>query len=495
MTTVFLLISIQALMGAFDNLWHHEWQAKLPQRVSARYELALHAAREGIYGVVFIGLAWWQWAGALAWAFAALLVAELFITLADFLEEDRSRTLPPFERVLHTLLTISYGLFLALMAPVLWGWAQASTGWVFAPHGWVSCLLTLYGVGVWAWCARNTWAVVQLGRVAQQATPVAPIATPARSAPTVLVTGATGFVGQALLQDLLDSGHRVIALVRDVRQARAQWCQQVWVVDDLASVPSEARIDAVVNLAGARVLGMPWTRARRQVLLGSRLHTTLALAAFMRRLEQRPRVLVSASAVGYYGACDARQQCTEDSTPRPGEFQSDLCVATEHEALRIGALGVRVVCLRFGVVLGQGGGAYPMLAQSSRLGLGAVLGDGQQPAPWVHLHDAVGLIRLSMQQPDCQGPVNAVAPEAVNQAEFARAMAASFGRRVWLGMPAWPLRRLGGEMTTLLLDGQRVSPQKALAAGYRFRFQTLDTALADLAHNRKRRLATAHNNV
>lgn len=481
MNTIFLLISVQALMGAFDNFWHHELQAQLPQRHSARYELTLHAAREAIYGVLFIGLAWWQWQGALALLLATLLAAELFITLADFLEEDRSRTLPPFERVLHTLLTISYGLLLALLAPVLWHWWQLPTQAVFAPHGWASWLLTVYGVGVWAWSARNAVAVWHLSRHAAQ--PCTRMHGP-RRANTVLVTGATGFVGQALVQDLLDSGHRVIALARDVRQARLQWkdCgEQVWVVDDLSAIPNEARIHAVVHLAGARVLGMPWTRARRALLMSSRVNLTAALGSLMRRLEQRPAVLVSASAVGYYGACESTVVCTEASSPKAGEFQSDLCVAIEHEALRLGALGVRVVCLRLGVVLGQGGGAYPLQALASRIGLGAVLGSGWQASPWVHLQDAVGLIRFAIQQPALQGAVNAVAPHGVNQAEFAEALAISLGRQVRLRMPEWLLRRAAGEMSTLLLDGQLVVAHKALNAGYRFLHPSLGAAFAALA--------------
>ena len=124
MNTIFLLLSVQAFLGAFDNLWHHEWQAKLPQRPSARKELALHAVREAIYGAVFMGLAWARWQGAFAARLALLLTVELLVTLADFLEEDRTRQLPGFERVLHTVLTITYGLFLGVFAPILWTWWQ-----------------------------------------------------------------------------------------------------------------------------------------------------------------------------------------------------------------------------------------------------------------------------------------------------------------------------------------------------------------------------------
>jgi hypothetical protein len=297
----------------------------------------------------------------------------------------------------------------------------------------------------------------------------------------VLVTGATGFVGQALVAELCREGRRVIVLSRDLRQARGMFGPGVWVVDSLDAIPAETRIDAVVNLAGARVLGLPWTAARRRVLLGSRAGITQRAVALMRRLEQKPRVLVSASAVGFYGAVDGDAPCTEASPPRPGEFQSDLCAAIEHEARRAEALDVRVVRLRLGVVLGREDGAYPMQALAARLGLGAVLGSGRQRAPWLHLQDAVGLIRHALDSDQLAGAVNAVAPQTPTQAEFARALAASFGRRAWLRMPAWPLRRLAGEMSTLLLDGQNVVPAAALATGYRFRFPTLPSAFADLA--------------
>jgi hypothetical protein len=478
MNTLFTLLSVQAVMGAFDNLWHHELQAKLPQRLSARRELALHAVREAIYGVVFIGLAWWQWQGVLAVLLAGLLGIEVVVTLADFLEEDRSRSLPPFERVLHTLLTISYGLFLAVFAPVLWGWAQQPTRLLPADNGGWAPLLTLYGVGVLAWSLRNLIAV---RRLAQTPAPTAPQPASMRRQGAVLVTGATGFVGQALVAGLCREGRRVIALSRDLRQARGLFGPGVWVVDELDAIPSETRIDAIVNLAGARVLGLPWTAARRRTLLGSRVGIAQRLVALMRRLEQRPRVLVSASAVGFYGSVNDGTACTEASPPKPGEFQSDLCAAIEHEARRAEALGVRVVRLRFGVVLGREDGAYPMQALAARWGLGAVLGTGRQPAPWLHRDDAVGLIRFALEQGDLSGAVNAVAPDTPRQADFARALAASFGRRAWLHAPGWPLRLLAGEMSTLLLDGQNVVPAVALAAGYRFRHPTLPGALADLA--------------
>lgn len=486
MNTIFILLSIQAVMGAFDNLWHHELEAKLPQRVSARFELALHAAREAIYGIVFLGLAWFEWRGALAAVLAILLVAELGITLSDFLEEDRTRRLPPFERVLHTLLTISYGLFLGVFAPMLLTWAQLPTAWVLTPHGWASWLCSVYGIGVLAWSLRNVRAVLRLNRLARNSSTTLPIDLRQRVAPAVLVTGATGFVGSALVADLLREGRRVIVLSRDARQAQASFGPQVWAIESLDAIPSETHIDTVVNLAGARVLGVPWTASRRRTLLASRVGITAALVDLMRRMQQPPRALISASAVGFYGASPnaSFEPLDETAGPRPGEFQSDLCVAMEHEARRAEALGIRVVRMRFGVVLGQGDGAYPMLALSARMGLGAVLGSGHQPAPWIHLKDAVGMLHFAMANDQLRGAVNAVAPDTVPQAQFAAALAASFGRRVRIRMPCAPMRAVLGEMATLLLDGQNARPRAALAAGYRFAYPGLASAFAALSTSR-----------
>ena len=175
MNTVLLILSVQALMGAFDNLWHHELQARLPQRASARRELTLHAAREAIYGVLFVGLGWLEWHGAFALALAALLATELGITLLDFLEEDRTRRLPPFERVLHTLLTIGYGLFIGVFAPIVAAWMRQPTALVATPHGAWSWVFTAYGIAVSAWSLRNARAVVRLGRLP------APVAAPQRA--------------------------------------------------------------------------------------------------------------------------------------------------------------------------------------------------------------------------------------------------------------------------------------------------------------------------
>jgi len=490
-TALFLILAAQALLGAFDNLWHHELQARLPQRLGARRELALHAAREALYGLLFLVVAWLEVRGWWAWLLAALLLAELFITLADFLEEDRTRKLPPLERLLHTVLTAMYGAFLALMLPLLARWALLPGALVPVQHGFASLVFSAFAVGVLAWSLRNLLALRATGRqLAAARHAPSPIRPSAGNGPrTVLVTGGTGFVGSALVARLVGEGTRVIVLSRDLLQARGLLDPAVTVIDSLDTLPAETRLDAIVHLAGARVLGLPWTAARRRQLVDSRTVLTEALLALVRRLDQRPEVLVAASAVGFYGVAlnggsmhgEGQAPLDETASPRPGQFVSDLCVAAEHEARRAEALGLRVVRLRLGVVLGRGDGAWPLQDLAARLGLGARLGSGRQPAPWLHLDDAVGLLRFALHTPALRGAVNAVAPECPSQAGFAQALAAAHGRRVHLRMPAAPLRWLGGEMMSLLLEGQAVAPAAALRAGYRFAHPTLAAACRSLA--------------
>lgn len=300
---------------------------------------------------------------------------------------------------------------------------------------------------------------------------------------TLLITGATGFIGRALVARHLQGGGRVLALSRDVARAKRLLGPQAQVLGRLGELPDTARIDACVHLAGARVIGRPWTAARRALLVQSRHGVAMELQALLQRLQVRPQVLVQASAIGYYGnPAQAPAKPLDESGPaQPGQFQSDLCAGIERDALAAEALGLRVVCLRFGVVLGHGDGAYPAQALAARLGLGAVLGGGQQALAWLHLDDAVGLIEHALASPDLRGPVNAVAPEGCTQAEFTRALAASFGRRAWLRVPAGALRLAMGEMSELLLGGVPLVPAAALRSGYHFRYPQLEGALAALA--------------
>ena len=474
MTVVLIILLILCFLGAADNLIHHELQAKLPTRLSARREIALHAAREAIYGLVFITLAWFEPTGAWAWVLACLLLGEIGITAADFLEEDRTRTLPPAERVLHLALAVGYGVFLAAFGPILIDWMARPTGLALTGYGWLSVLMTMASAGVLAWSVRNWIAFVR--SKSAQTIPGDPMPDPAGGARTILVAGGTGFIGAALVRTLLVDNARVIILTRDRRQARAQFGDAAMVIDRLDDLPDEMRIDAIVNMVGAPVIGLRWTRKRKQILISSRVDTSDALIALVNRLNHKPEVMISASAVGFYGTGDDGP--VDERASGQSDFGSELCQLREAAAGQVEGLGVRNVCLRFGMVLGRSGGILPPMAFASRLGLGALIGDGQQPFPWIHLHDAVGLVRFAIITPTLTGAVNATAPTTPRQCELAHGLAKLFGRRCRLTMPGALLRCMLGEQSSLLLHGRVVVPAQAIKAGYQFRHSQFESALS-----------------
>ena len=295
----------------------------------------------------------------------------------------------------------------------------------------------------------------------------------------VLVAGGTGFIGHALVERLLDGGHAVTVLTREPARAAAKFGGRVACVHSADALVSDATFDAVVNLAGAPVVGPRWTEQRKAKLLASRVGVTQALAGWLKRAPSRPAVWVQASAIGFYGARDPGEALTENSPAGRG-FMAELCTRLEDAMREIADLGMRVVALRLGLVFGRGGGALPALLLPYRFGLGARLGDGRQVMSWVHRDDVIALIARSLGDASMRGAYNAVAPEAVAQADFAAAVGRALHRPVWLRVPAAPIRLLAGEMAQLFVDGQRVVPQRLLDAGYAFRFPTLQAALDDL---------------
>ena len=471
------MITVQASLGALDNLWHHEIVERLPAKRAAADELALHAARELLYAFVFIALAWFRWQGGLALLIAGVLTLEIVITLADFVVEDRTRRLPASERVLHTVLALNFGAILAVLAPELYRWWDSAPGVTGVSYGAFSWIFTLFAAGVLAWSVRDALAVLDLRRPAEWVRdPIA--AAPSGSGRSVLVTGATGFIGGHLVRRLIQRGDRVTVLTRNADRALDRFGPHVRIVASLADIGRDARIDAVVNLAGAPILGFPWTRARRAQLVGSRVEITRALAKLAARLARPLRVLVSASAVGYYGVRGG-EFVDEEASPS-GDFQSRLCQEWEAAADACKGLGARLVRLRIGLVLGRDGGALPQLLRPFRIGLGAVLGNGRQWVSWIHIADLVHLIEFALDTPAVRGTLNAVAPAPVTHLEMQRAIGRALHRPLWLRVPAAVLRAGLGEMSQLLVDGQRVVPNRAVALGFRFRFAHLPEALADL---------------
>ena len=461
MTIALYILAFQTILGALDNVLHHEITERLPSKPSARFELALHSAREGIYAVLFVIFAWTNPQGVFAIAVIALLIAEVIITITDFVEEDRTRNLPPFERVLHTILAVSFGLFLAFAVPQLIANVGAPTALTATSHGLLSWFFTLAAIGVLAFSIRDAIAVVTLGRMKPQDTPaVEP------SGRTVLVTGATGFIGAALVKRLLARGDRVFVLARDKRQSRALLGDNVHHIDSFNALPPEARIDAVVNLAGVPILSLPWTRSRRAQVWRSRVDLTNALVEWMTTLETKPAVLVSGSAIGIYG--EGNEAVLHETAGAGQGFAADLCRAWESAAMRAAALDIRVVCLRIGIVFDKSGGALPMMALPARFGLGAIFGSGRQWMSWITREDMIRMILAGIDDKRWSGPINAVAPEPLRNADFQRALARTFHRPLFLNAPAWALKTMLGEMSTIFLFSQRVVPTRATELGFGF---------------------------
>jgi uncharacterized protein (TIGR01777 family) len=287
----------------------------------------------------------------------------------------------------------------------------------------------------------------------------------------VLITGGTGFIGRALARALLARGDTVTVLTRD--PARAAGVLPAGAVA-VAGLPAGAP-DAVVNLAGESLGAHRWTEARKQAFIDSRAGTTRELVAWMRALPLRPAVLVSGSAVGYYGARGDAE--LGESDPPGDEYQSQLCRTWEEAAQAAEALGVRTCRIRIGIVLGADGGALAQMKLPFSLGLGGWLGDGRQWMSWIHRDDLVALVLWLLDGPGRSGAWNATAPRPATNREFSKALAASLRRPALLPMPAPVVRLLVGGMSHLLLTGQKVLPRRALAEGFTFRYPELGPAL------------------
>lgn len=292
----------------------------------------------------------------------------------------------------------------------------------------------------------------------------------------VLITGGTGLIGSELSKNLIADGHAVSVLSRTPDKVTEICGPSVRGIGRLTELNDET-IDAVVNLAGAPIADRPWTKKRKQVLWQSRVTLTEELVAWLGQMQVKPQVLVSGSAVGWYGD-GGSTPLTEKSAANP-EYTHTLCDAWESAARRASSHGIRVCLLRTGLVVAQGGGFLQRMVPPFKLGLGGAIGSGKQFMPWVHRADMVGIIMLLLQNPECKGPFNANAPNPVTNREFVKTLGRILNRPAVIPLPAPVLKLTLGEMSRLLLTGQNAVPQKVQEAGYRFRFTHLEAALAD----------------
>jgi len=477
------LIGLQIAFGAFDTLFHHEFTERLPWRASQRDELRLHGVRNLFYAAIFLVIGWMEPKGAFALALIAVLAVEIVITLMDFVEEDRSRRLPPSERVLHTLLALNYGAILALLAPTLVRWGGESTGVAFVNHGALSLLCVAAACATALFGLRDLGAAARLGRMAPRRP--GPLAAGLRAGSHALVTGATGFIGSRLVEAMVAEGVHVTALVRDPKRAIEKLPAPIRLVTDLSSIRNDEPLDAVIHLAGEPLADGLWTEQKKSRVIESRRALTHGLIALMARLAKAPEVFIAASAVGWYGM-SGDEPLTESDSACDASFSHESCAAVEDAARGAEILGVRVVRLRIGLVLDPAGGLLARMLLPFEFGVGAPFGAGRQMMSWISRDDLVRLIVYAMRNPALSGAVNAAAPHAVSNRVFSKALAKALGRPMLFRIPAAPLRLLLGEFAEeLLLGGQNVKPVKALKAGFVFADVDLEAALRDMTGARR----------
>ena len=478
---LWLAIAVQVALGAFDTLYHHEGTERLAWRASQETELRLHGVRNVAYAVMFLTLGWREPSGAWALTFAGLLLAELFITLWDFVEEDRTRLLPATERVTHTLLTLNYGIILAMLLPWLVDLTEEPTALTAVDHGVRGWLCVAAAAGVLLFGVRDLIAAARCKHLVSD--DAAGLCSSLGGRQSVLVTGATGFVGSRLVEALVDAGHAVTVLTRARVSASAlSLLGPVRVVTSLDELPGDTRVDAVINLAGEPISNGLWTRAKRARIVRSRVEVTDAVVALIARLERRPAVLVSGSAIGWYGL-RGDEWVAEDSEGRAC-FSHEVCRQWEGRARQAAALGVRTVLLRTGLVLDRDGGLLARMLTPFEFGLGGRFGRGNQWMSWIHRDDLVRMIMHAVATPALSGAVNGVAPEPVRNRKFARTLARALHRPALMPVPAWPLRLALSDLADeLLLGGQRVRPEAALESGFKFWHSTLQSALNVIVGN------------
>ena len=295
----------------------------------------------------------------------------------------------------------------------------------------------------------------------------------------VLVTGSSGLVGTALVEELKRAGNTVVRLVRPgtagtMRQTEGfdvEWNPETGALGGAA-----VGADAVVNLAGASIAGGRWTEVRKKLLRTSRVDSTNALVNALARMAIRPRVLISASAIGYYGN-RGDEQLTEESTSG-SDFLSVIAREWEASAMKAEAIGIRVVRGRFGVILAKEGGSLPQMTRPFKLGVGGKLGSGEQWMSWVTLTDVVRIIRFALEEGSVRGPINVVSPQPVRNAEFTKEIARVLHRPAMFAAPEFALKLALGEMAGMLLASQRVLPTQLEKLGYKFVHPELGSALA-----------------
>ena len=294
----------------------------------------------------------------------------------------------------------------------------------------------------------------------------------------IFITGGTGFIGKKLCHFLLDNNHHLTVLSRTPEKVSTLCGEAVESIQNIDQLTASDSFDAIINLAGEGILDARWSKIRKQQLLDSRINTTKQLVAYIKRANNKPKVLISGSAVGYYGNRGSIK-LNEQSQPH-NEFSHKLCALWESAALEAEKLGVRTCIVRTGLVIGNDGGFLKRMLPPFKLCLGGPMGGGNQWMSWIHRADYIAIIEKLLKSASLHGIFNATATEPVTNAEFSKTLGQVLNRPAFIHIPAFVLKILLGEMAELLLGGQRVLPERLEQAGFEFKFKTLRQALSDV---------------
>lgn len=294
---------------------------------------------------------------------------------------------------------------------------------------------------------------------------------------TVLVTGASGFIGSHLLPFLLKRQYKVIALTRQTNKS-AQHPDLQWVTS-FEQIQTQ-QIDYVINLAGENIGQKRWSSERKQQLINSRVNTTQRLYEWLQQQQIFPKCIISGSAIGYYGIDPQEQWNTscDENTPAQAIFMSELCQAWEQTALNFSQQNTKII--RLGVVFGQGGGILPQMLLPIRLNAAGKIGSGQQPVVWIHIQDVLSAIVFLLDSNSAQKVYNLVAPEQTNQQQFVKIASKILKRKPFISLPKFVFELALGEQSQLILNGQYVQPKALQALGFEFKYPTLDMALGEI---------------
>lgn len=295
----------------------------------------------------------------------------------------------------------------------------------------------------------------------------------------VVIAGGSGFVGEALQERLLAAGYRVTILTRSPEKVRQSDQLKVvqWLTNECKPEAQLGQVDAIVNLAGESINGLRWTATKKKKILHSRMAATQEIIRIINALEQKPEVLVNASAVGFYGMSET-ETFTEENHPHADDFLASVVRRWEGEASKVEEYGVRTVYARLGIVLGKGG-ALPLMALPYKFRIGGTIGSGRQWLSWVHVADVAGMIQFAIENRNVFGPFNVTAPHPVRMKEFGQTVGSVLHRPHWFPVPGFLLKVMLGEMSEMLVCGQRAIPEKAKQHEYMFDYPNLKKALED----------------